>query len=420
MFKFLHAADIHLDSPLRGLEEYEGAPVSEIRNAGRRALQRLVSLAVEEQVSFVLISGDLYDGNWTDFNTGLFFISAIRPLFESGIPLFLIAGNHDAANKMTRSLRFPDNVTMLSHHEPESHRLADWNVTIHGQSYATQAVKNDLSLTYPRARRGDFNIGMLHTCATGAAGHESYAPCTLEGLRSKEYDYWALGHVHQRGELLASPHVVFPGNLQGRHVRETGAKGCYLVTVGADRSPALDFRTLDVVRWARVEVDLTDCDAMDDMLSLAEEEVLAAVAREASEILVIRVELTGATRLHADLHSQSEKWASEIRAIANAQGGGRLWIEKVKMRTSPLRGRKSTEDCEGADGPRGAVEQLISSFTSDSASIDQLNLSFTDILRKLPPELSEEFRPDDPAWQQSLIEDAAALLSASLQGDSDT
>ena len=122
--RFLHAADIHLDSPLLNLERYEGAPIHEIRNATRRALENLVDLAIQQQVALVLIAGDLYDGDWPDHNTGLFFVGQMRRLREAGIALYMIAGNHDAANKMTRSLRLPDNPSgdapLLAHQRAET------------------------------------------------------------------------------------------------------------------------------------------------------------------------------------------------------------------------------------------------------------------------------------------------------------
>ena len=198
MFKFIHAADIHLDSPLRGLEQYEGAPVEEIRNAARRALSNLVDLAIRQEVAFVLIAGDLYDGDWRDYNTGLFFVDQARRLREAKIPLYLISGNHDAANRMTRTLKMPENVTFFSAERPETALLPDLDVAIHGQSFAKAAVYDDLSEGYPIVDSGHFNIGMLPTCAAGREGHDRYAPCSVEGLKAKGYDYWALGHIHLR------------------------------------------------------------------------------------------------------------------------------------------------------------------------------------------------------------------------------
>ena len=94
MLKFLHAADIHLDSPLHGLERYEGAPVEELRSATRRAFDNLIELAIAEDVSFVLLAGDLYDGDWKDYNTGLYFVGQMRKLKEAGIRVFIVSGNN--------------------------------------------------------------------------------------------------------------------------------------------------------------------------------------------------------------------------------------------------------------------------------------------------------------------------------------
>ncbi|MEZ6149368.1 MAG: metallophosphoesterase [Pirellulaceae bacterium] len=176
IFKFIHAADIHLDSALKGLQRYEGAPVDEIRRAPREGLSNLVDLAIELQVQFVLIAGDLYDGDWKNFQTGMYFVQQATRLRVAGIPLVFIAGNHDAANKMTRSLPLPDNVTLLSHKKPQTIHLESLDVAIHGQSFATECVLEDLSQAYPAAERGCLNIGLLHTSAEGREGHDRYSP----------------------------------------------------------------------------------------------------------------------------------------------------------------------------------------------------------------------------------------------------
>jgi len=229
MFRFIHTADIHLDSPLKGLEAHEDAPVDEIRGATRRTLDNLIDLAIEEEVNFVLIAGDLYDGDWKDYNTGLFFVRQMSRLGKAGIKAFIISGNHDAANQITKTMPLPDNVTLFSHKKPQSVKLDDIGVIIHGQSYALRAVIDNLALQYPQYDSNYFNIGLLHTSLTGREGHEDYAPCTLDELKSKGYEYWALGHVHKREIVSKDPWIIFPGNIQGRHIKEAGAKGATLV-----------------------------------------------------------------------------------------------------------------------------------------------------------------------------------------------
>lgn len=170
MFTFLHAADIHLDSPLRGLDRYDGAPVEAIRQATRRALENLVSTAIEEEVSLVIIAGDIYDGDWREFNTGLYFVSQMVKLKDAGIPVYAVSGNHDAANRMTKSLPLPANVTVFSSKRPETVVIEDLDVAIHGQSFADTCTTVDLASGYPPPAGGRFNIGVLHTSLSGRDG----------------------------------------------------------------------------------------------------------------------------------------------------------------------------------------------------------------------------------------------------------
>ena len=214
-FKFIVAADVHLDSPLTGLSRYEGAPVDILRGATREALENLVALAIEEKVAFVLFSGDLYDGEWKDYNTGLFLVRQLSRLREAGIKGFILYGNHDAESRITRSLRLPDNVSVFSTKKPETFLLEELGVAIHGRGFARRDEMENLAERYPEARRDFFNIGMLHTALAGAEGHEPYAPCTLGTLQSKGYDVWALGHVHARKVFSEDPLILYPGEHPG-------------------------------------------------------------------------------------------------------------------------------------------------------------------------------------------------------------
>jgi len=248
-FRFVHAADIHLDSPLLSLDDYPGAPLEEIRLATRKALGKLVDFSIESEAAFVVIAGDLFDGEWRDCNTGLYFISEMKRLRDAGIMAYIALGNHDAANRMTAGLPWPDHIRFFDHKRAERIPVPGCDAALYSQSFRRQHVDEDLTSSWPVGDTGTFNIGVLHTSANGAAGHELYAPCSIDSLRSRHYQYWALGHIHTRTELAREPWVVFPGNIQGRSVRECGPRGCYLVDVDDRGGASLAFEPLDTVRW---------------------------------------------------------------------------------------------------------------------------------------------------------------------------
>ena len=179
-----------------------------------------------------------------------FFVAQMGRLREAHIPVYLLHGNHDAESQITRRLPLPDNVHVFGGQQPESFRIDDLDVVLHGQSYRQRDVSENLARSYPQPVDGTFNIGVLHTGLGGMGGHANYAPCSLDDLINKGYDYWALGHVHRAEVLHERPYIVFPGNLQGRHVRESGAKGARLVTVENNEIVDCAMVHTDVVRWA--------------------------------------------------------------------------------------------------------------------------------------------------------------------------
>jgi len=230
-FKFLHVADVHLDSPLLGLARYEGVPVDEVRLATRTALTSLVELAVAEDVAFVVIAGDIYDGDWPHFGTGLFFCAAMGRLDKAGIEVYLLYGNHDAQSVLTKKLPLPPNVHVFPTNKAKTFVHQGTGAALQGRSYKDRDTRENLAVHYPAAVEGAFNIGILHTALGGRPPHASYAPCSVPELCAKGYQYWALGHVHDFEVVSKSPYIVFPGNLQGRSIRECGPKGAVIVTV---------------------------------------------------------------------------------------------------------------------------------------------------------------------------------------------
>ncbi len=413
MFKYLHTADIHLDSPLRGLEAYEGAPVAAVRQATREAMKNLVHLAIAEGVDFVLIAGDLYDGDWPDYNTGLFFAGQMRRLRDADIPVYAIAGNHDAQSQITRGLTPPENVRLLTTAKPETCRIERIAVAIHGQGFADRAVTENLAASYPAPVAGAFNIGMLHTAADGREGHDPYAPCSVDGLRNHGYDYWALGHVHTREVLSEDPPIVFPGNLQGRHANETGAKGCYVVTVDDSGNPTLDFRPLDVVRWHRVHLDARDATGHDELCA-AFRNVLDNLREPAGDrLLAVRVTVTGASPAHAWLAAHAERFTNELRLIASDHAGGPVWLERVCIDTTP----HAASTVEAQAGPLADLLDIVAELAGTDPGESHLANTLDDLRAKLPPELREDADgPVSPEAIAGYARQARGLLEERLRG----
>ena len=337
MIRFIHAADPHLDSPLQGLEAHEGAPVEVLRGATRRAFENLVNLAIEESVDFVVIAGDLYDGDWKDYSTGLFFRAQMVRLQSKGTPVYLIAGNHDAASVITKKLSLPENVHVFSTRTTESLEVAGHPVTIHGRGFPNRAVPENLAIEYPMAVPGRFNLGLLHTSLTGRPGHDTYAPCSVAELREKGYGYWALGHIHQPEVINKDPWIVFAGNCQGRHIKETGQRGCRLVAVSDSlQVEGVEWRSLDVVRWAELNIDLSGIETETEATRLVSDAMGKAVTAAEGRLVAARIILSGTTQLHGSLHRNDEHWNAQFQASAQDLGAEAIWIERITVSTSPV------------------------------------------------------------------------------------
>ena len=418
--KFIHAADIHLDSPLKGLNRYEGAPVEKIRSATRRALENLVQLALDEQADFVLIAGDLYDGDWNDYNTGLFFIKQVTRLRDAGIPLYAITGNHDAENKMTRSLRLPANPDGSSIMLPSGHIdstvLEDLGVAIHGRGFKSAKVTDNVAVDYPSRLRGMFNIGMLHTSLDGEseAQHARYAPCKLDDMIAKQYDYWALGHIHQRQIRCDDPVIAYSGNLQGRHIREPGAKGCLLVSVDQRGNPNVEFKPLDVFRWLACEVDATGCQQAEEVLDRFSTELEHLISLHAGLPLGVRVTISGDCPAHHQLAADAVEWINQLRNVAIQVSGGAVWVEKVFVATT-LPTESPAEIIP--DGPIGELLKLLAELRENNQLLATKTSWQDELHRKLPSGLpTDEIEEPIASEQDPLVDEIEALLTARLSG----
>lgn len=424
--RFIHTADLHIDSPLRGLSRYEGAPLERLRGATRRALERLVDLALDEQVDFVLIAGDLYDRDWQDFHTGLFVREQMVRLGRKGIRVFIVQGNHDARGVITRQIPWPDHVKVFSSRVAETVCLEVLGVAIHGHSFPDREVPEDLVPGYPLAVPGYFNIGLLHTSLTGIGGHDTYAPTTLPNLKSRGYDYWALGHVHARQVICEQPRVVFPGNLQGRHARETGPKGCELVTVEGAQMTAR-FVPLAVVRWHQIDIDLQPVKTLDELPSRVAQALELAASEEGDVLHAVRVVLSGETQLHGLEARQPGTLAAAVQAAAQDVSGVEVWIEQVKLDLcSPL----NRSRVEQGDDALGELVRWVDTLVADPTGLEDFcRAALADVLAKVPADVLAAMaheaadatadipRLDDGVALLALLKDAEATLLARLTSD---
>ncbi len=420
--RFIHASDLHIDSPLRGLDRYDGAPVARLRTATRAALERLIDKALAEKVDFLLLAGDIYDRDWQDFHTGLFFREQMVRLDRADIRVFIVQGNHDAQGVITRQLVLPPNVTVFSSRTAQTVRIDELSVAIHGRSFPDRAVDEDLVPSYPAPVADFFNIGMLHTSLNGRVGHDTYAPTDLATLVAKGYDYWALGHVHAREVVSEAPRVVFPGNLQGRNANETGPKGCELVTVEAGRIEA-EFIALDVVRWNQVVVRLDGLDRL-EALGDAFREALEPVLIGAKDRLhAVRVTLTGSTALHRLEANQPGTLAAAVQAAAQDVSNAEVWIEQVRLElTTPMDRAQAVQRQDAV----GELIRLVDAIVSDDAELaSRASAELGDLLNALPAEVitgvaaGDVLRLDNCADLRTLLTDAEATVLARLAASVD-
>ena len=409
-FSFIHTADIHLDSPLSGLSAYEGAPVELLRNAPRAAFSNLIDEAISEQVDFMVIAGDLYDGGWKDFNTGLFFVSEMGRLKREKIPVFIVHGNHDAESELTKQLTLPDNVTVFSTRKAETYQLENIGVALHGRSFRDAKTEENLAVDYPAAVTDCFNIGVLHTAVEGHAEHASYAPCSLSDLTGKEYDYWALGHVHEHIILSEAPLIAFPGNLQGRHIRETGPRGALLVTV-ENSKPTIERLFVDTVRWHRIEIDAREADSLQDVVLLARDRLETLLRAGADgRPLAARVIFTGRSRAHGELFGLEAQLRQEILAVANALGDNAFWIEKVILRTTP---ELDAAAIEGRSDAIADLQNILAEAGSSPEIRQRIIDDLMELVAKAPLELIDQVS-ELGAIKAGNIEDQLEKISQDL------
>lgn len=421
-YRFVHTADVHLDSPLRSLALRDPELASLIGNATRSAFVRIVDLCLDEQVDALLLAGDLYDGDQTSMKTARFLADQLRRLSEADIRTFIIRGNHDASSRITKELVFPDSVKVFGGRAEVmtvERETGDFPVAIHGLSFTHPQAPESLIGKYKAPVPDAVNIGLMHTSLAGAPGHDVYAPCSLADLQRTGFQYWALGHVHKRMVAEGPCTVVMPGIPQGRDVNEAGAKSATLVTIRDDRTLQVEERFTSLAQFERVGIDVTGCEDWRDLARRISHSLELARREIPSDHLVARLHLTGATPLAWRIRRDIDLLTTESQERASVIGA--CWVEKLETSCQPPH---ATTTGESSD-PLLELRRLIEGEVIDSDAFQaELAAAADELRRKLPAESRDIFGSDEAAFRDNLallardgMEDALARLHADEKGE---
>lgn len=352
VLRFVHTADLHLDSPFIGLQEIDERVARELREATFRAFDRIVDLCLDRHVDFLLVAGDIYDSQDRSLRAQLRFRDGLRRLSEAGVPTFIVHGNHDPLDRWAATLEWPERVHIFGGDAVETKPVVRNGETIahvYGISYHTREVRDNLARKFRRSDADTFAIGLLHCNVGTDTGHEPYAPCDLEDLIQAGMDYWALGHVHNHRILSAEkPAIVYPGNPQGRNPRELGARGCYVVEVREDTSVIVQFVAVDSVRWLWESVSIEDIDTDDALISAVEQACQRMRDRADGRPVVGRITLAGRGPMDSSL-ARPGFVGELVERIRETEGADDpfVWIERVEVDTRPtldLQARRDGQD----------------------------------------------------------------------------
>ncbi len=394
-FRFIHAADIHLDSPLRSLALRDPGLAGLIGNATRRAFTRIIDIALSERVDAVLIAGDLYDGDQTSMKTARFLAEELRRLDAAGIATFIIRGNHDAMSRITRELVLPPSVKVFGG-RAEAIALergpGRFPVVIHGLSFAQPQVPESLVGRYRPAVEGAANIGLLHTSLGGAPGHDVYAPSSVAELSATGFSYWALGHIHQRAvAATGTSTVVMAGMPQGRDINEAGPKSVTLASIGADRTVRLEERLTSVAEFQRVSLDVSGITEWRDLPEAIGRVLEGRRAMVRSPHLVARLALTGTTPLAWRIRRDLDLLKAEADERAAVVGSAS--VEKLEAAC-----HAPGESIAVPGDPLGELSRLMAQEILPSDAFKGEMARIADELRKqLPPECRDILGADADA-----------------------
>jgi len=394
MFRFIHTADIHLDSPLKSLALKDQQASELVANATRQCFANIIDLCIEEKVDVLIIAGDLYDGELRSMKTAEFFTSEMRRLAAAGVKAFIVRGNHDAESRITKELLLPDGVHVFSNKD-SSFMLEEKEVVLHGVSFSKPHAPDSLLPSYPPRKTGYKNIGILHTSLAGSAEHDTYAPCSLQDLLEMNYDYWALGHIHKRAVHSESPCVVvMPGIPQGRHINEAGVKTVTLATFQDTGEIEIEERVTSLVQFERVDIDVTGIEDLQELITAFETAFDNLIDHIQTRHAIVRVSLNGTTPLAGKIRRDADVIESELKLAARRTG--KLFVEKCELHCRATPDEFSSTNTDANTDPVSELRRLMTDQSMGHERItEEIKSLMTELQKKLPPELRDAFDDAD-------------------------
>jgi len=377
-FKFIHCSDLHIDSPFKGFSSVEHSLVEILRQSTYQAFQNIVELALKEEVEAVLIAGDIYDGAEKSLEAQLKFRRGLQQLSDAEIDTFIVHGNHDPLDSWSASLGWPERVHVFSGTQVECIPVEKNGVVkayIHGISYPQRDVRENLAQKFSRGNGEGFAVGLLHSNVGHQPGHDNYAPCSMDDLIAGEMDYWALGHIHRFHVLRESnPAVVYSGNSQARHMRESGEKGCCLVTLNENTVPLIQFIPIDTVRYIQGEVDLSGTIALEEVIHAVRSRCEYFADQIKQRDVFLALSLNGRTQVHSELKRGNaiKELQEEIRTYFQGRTPS-IWLN-LKLDTAGI------YDIESLREGKDFVGDLINLF-----EVEEKEESFADLKEVLKP-----------------------------------
>ncbi len=371
-FRFIHCSDLHIDSPVKELSD-TSRQMTQFQEATANAWSNIVDLALAEKVDAVLIAGDIFDGADRSLRAQFKFQSGLKRLSDAGIASFITCGNHDPLDSWSSTLSIPERTIVFPGDRVECRpviREGRALAQIYGMSFPTRVVDENLAARFRREPKEGFAIGMLHTNVAGNAHHDNYAPCTTDDLVASGMDYWALGHIHKREVLRpAHPAIVYCGNAQARHFKETGAKGCCLVTLRENAEPEIQFAPTDALRFFKDRADVTGLESLEAVME-SMQSILESALREAEgRTAFVRLTLTGRNNVRRDWQV-----VEGLRDLAN-----RVTNRFSGLELELVDETRSEHDLEAMRQGQDFIADLLSLYDETDASTD------ADLIKQLEP-----------------------------------